>query len=292
MKKLTTGALAALLAAATSWALQNDSLTFKDGENPAAGVDVVAVTNDGNRPMGTTDAAGVLAGIDPSFFTMKPQGGDIVIQECDGETKTYLNFSDASADGVCKSLSESGQRKCKCKKAGLWMWGEDVQLASTFPTMYVAGGAGAGAVALLLLSGGEDSPAATPTPISTPDVAPPPPPTSFMCVFDIMIVSVQDPAEHRQWTGDPPRELKVTVNGGTITIEGAEPWVTVNGTYDASTGNFNTMGMGVIADRNATATFQGTIQDDRITGTVVWGANGGLPGRKPIKFEIQGNKIR
>lgn len=287
----------AVLCLGLAWNLgagQSDSLTFKDGKKAAAGLEVLAYTPDGPKPLGKTDAGGVLAGIDPSFFTMKPHGSDVIVQECDGETKTYLNFSEASDDGVCKSLSESGsERKCKCKALGLWIWGKDVQIGSTFPILYVVGGGAAGALVAIVASGGSDaSSVTTPTSSPVPSAGSPTPSaeTSFMRTYQITITRIVDPAGHLEFSGQPPPQLKVTVNGGNILIEGADPWVPVTGSYNPSTGAFSAAGMGTIAGRpNVRATFEGTLSNGTIRGTVVWGANGGLP-NSPIQFEIEGSE--
>ena len=175
MRTLTSVVVLLLTATAgLAFGQQSGSLTIKDGKDVVEGARVFVQTNDGSQELGTTSSAGALAGIDPSWFTVKPQG-DVIIRECTQSTEVYLNTSDDSAEESCKKIADEdgNEEDCNCRRTGAFVWSQNMvlQIGSTFPWPWVAAGAG-GAVGVVALAGGDDSPQPTTTfPVTTsPDI--------------------------------------------------------------------------------------------------------------------------
>lgn len=295
-----TSVVVLLASAGLAFGQQTGSLTIQDGKDAVENARVFVHTNDGSEALGTTGSAGVLAGIDPSWFTAKPQG-DVIVRECREGTEVYLNTSDASAEDSCKKIDEEdgSEEDCNCRRAGAFVWSRNMtlQIGSTFPWPWVAGGAG-GALGVVALTGGDDDPqpgTTFPSVVSTPD--PPQPTTSIVtwtCQYNVQFQFTGGSMELYMEVGPPATMLEVTVNGSSITVRGLgnHSFVTVNGSHTASTGAFTANGLGNFGDfQNVPFTFTGTATENGpISGTLQAGPGGSLPGDVFVEWNVSGQK--
>lgn len=277
---------------------------------PAEGVDVFAVTADGQQSMGTTGANGVL-GFDPALLTGKVRV-QVAVKECPDAREVYLVSRD-TRDACSEAEDDSDEEDCRCDVAGAIWWGSSlgvdvVDLTAsgasaplTSNPFFWGGLGGAGAATAIAVGSGGSETATTTPPVaatSTTTTSAPPTTTSSTAVdltgiYDLDIVGVNDPDGHRSRTGDPPDHIDIEENGGNFTADGAPPWIRCTGTIDAA-GRFRCTGMGTVAGRPGTmVSFEGTIQRAApysLTGTYRMGTNGGLPGGRSIDFMLEGRK--
>ncbi len=109
--------------------------------------------------------------------------------------------------------------------------------------------------------------------------------------FGVHLVVVYDKAGHITFIG-MPEDLMINILGGSISIEGPHPWVNVSGDYDEDSGAFSASGTGTVAGFPGIAvTFEGTLDENGVTGEYTMGANGGLPDNEPIKYSVEGQRI-
>ena len=82
------------------------------------------------------------------------------------------------------------------------------------------------------------------------------------------------------------------MSGSTITCTGPAPWVTVAGTFNATTGAFSMTGRGTVADRpNVGVRFEGTLTTaGQLRGDYTMGTGGELPGGRPIVYDVSGQR--
>ena len=298
MRTLTSVVVLLLTATAgLAFGQQSGSLTIKDGKDVVEGARVFVQTNDGSQELGTTSSAGALAGIDPSWFTVKPQG-DVIIRECTQSTEVYLNTSDDSAEESCKKIADEdgNEEDCNCRRTGAFVWSQNMvlQIGSTFPWPWVAAGAG-GAVGVVALAGGDDSPQPTTTfPVTTSPDIPSIPTTSFTCQYNVQFQFTDGSMELYMEVGPLATMIEATVNGSSITVRGLgnHSWVTLTGSYTSSTGAFTATGMGNFGDfQNVPFTFTGTATEDGpISGTLKAGPGGTLPGDIFVEWRVTGQK--
>ena len=300
MRTLTFIGVVVLVTAAAvlSFGQQSGSLIIKDGKDVVEGAQVFVHTNDGPQALGTTGTTGALAGIDPSWFTVKPQG-DVIVRECAQGTEVYLNTSDDSAEETCKKISDENgnERDCECRRAGAFVWSQNMalQIGSTFPWPWVVGGAG-GALGVFALSNGDDSPQPTttspsPTITTSPDI---PPTITFTSQYNAQFQFTDGSMELYMAVGPLASMIEATVNGSSITVRGLgnHSWVTVTGNYTSSTGAFTATGMGNFGDfQNVPFTFTGTATESGpISGTLKAGPGGNLPAGVFVEWRVSGQK--
>ena len=107
----------------------------------------------------------------------------------------------------------------------------------------------------------------------TPSPVPPP---AASTTYNVVLSVTADASAHEQLTRyTTVRQIVCSLNGSTLTITGAAPWVTVTGNLNAN-GTFTATGQGTVAGRaNVTVTVTGTAAGNSISGTIVLGP--GLP---------------
>ena len=109
--------------------------------------------------------------------------------------------------------------------------------------------------------------------------------------FGVHLTVVYDKAGHITFIG-MPEDLLINILGGSISIEGPHPWVNVSGDYDEDSGAFSASGTGTVAGFPGIAvTFEGTLDENGVSGEYTMGANGGLPSNEPIRYSVEGQRL-
>jgi len=197
---------------------------------------------------------------------------------------------------------------CDRKFAGVFWAHRARRLAIDIPagTMQVAnsgmstamkaglGAAGAGGALIALAAGGGDANPGSPGTPSTPTTPTTPtfsPPGSYPSTISIQ----SDPGEHGPFIALPSSlVLTVALSGTTMTIAGpsGSNWVTVTGPYDATTRRATLTGTGTVAGRsNVGVRFDVTFSESgALTGTLVMGTGGELPGGLSTTYGVTGQK--
>ena len=108
--------------------------------------------------------------------------------------------------------------------------------------------------------------------------------------YQIQLIVIIDEDGHATFVG-MPEQLLVEIFGGSININGPRPWVNVSGDYDEATGAFSATGSGTVAGFPGIAViFEGSLDETGVSGEYTMGAEGGLPGGKPIVFSVNGQR--
>jgi plastocyanin len=119
-----------------------------------------------------------------------------------------------------------------------------------------------------------------------------------MIDVELMTDAEKDPAGHEPFTqiAATVTQLKLTLLGGSIVIEGDGNWIEVSGSIGED-GNVSASGTGEAAGfTGVSALFEGTIMRDEtgmpvsITGNYTVGGNGALPGGEPVIYMVMGGE--
>jgi hypothetical protein len=271
--------------------------------NPVAKVDIFLYANQGKQRLGSTGSEGIL-GFDPSLLTGKRQV-ETYVRECPDRTELILVPADATLgeeDKDCRDSNENSEDDCSCYAAGIWIPPYNalvVDLRSApvldFSNPIVLGGTiGAAAVTTLVVaSGGGDSssstfapPPSTATGSSDPVIVAITPDGAYALVE---VTVVEDEAPHHIWVRlDQATGFNVETMGNNIYFRGNPPWVDVMGPFNSTTGAFTATGSGVVAGyNNVSVHFEGTASNDAVSGYVIMGAAGELPGGQYIKYFVR-----
>jgi hypothetical protein len=145
------------------------------------------------------------------------------------------------------------------------------------------------------------TPTPTPTPLltHTPTSTPTPTPTptqKFVSTLDYLgdylsSMIVEEDVDHHEEHINMADQILLNFTNGSIRIQGPFPWVTVTGEISQE-GIFDASGWGTVAGySNIKVTFQGSISNGHLEGSYTMGANGGLPGGKPIIYGVNGDRL-
>jgi hypothetical protein len=105
----------------------------------------------------------------------------------------------------------------------------------------------------------------------------------------VEVTVVEDEAPHHIWVRlDQASGFNVETTGNNIYFRGNPPWVDVMGPFNSTTGAFTATGSGVVAGyNNVSVHFEGTASNDAVSGYVIMGAAGELPGGQYIKYFVR-----
>lgn len=151
-----------------------------------------------------------------------------------------------------------------------------------------AAGGGSSSTATMSSTTASDPITSAPAPTPTPAFDP-------TGTYDANASVNYDPAQSAIYIGLAPHQvLGVSWDGSIMTISGTSGsnWVTVSGSWDSSSGNFNLTGHGTVAGYpDITEQFQGTLSSDgHLIGDYSMGTGGHLPGGTPTAYTIDGHK--
>lgn len=201
-----------------------------------------------------------------------------------------LNFAAAKASfGGCGSMWTNE-----------WVWVAIGGVASTVAV--TAGGGGSSSVAPAAVTppvvaapaATNTTPTLTPTP-AAPAPAPGPATIDAGGAYDVGICTVVfDPASHNNVLRlcELVRQILASASNGGVTFTANAPWVTIGGTYNTTTGEFNLSTTGVVAGfSNVSVTLRGNVTAAGVfVGELTMGANGVLPGGQPVRYEFRAQK--
>lgn len=281
-------------------------LTIQNNGAPVPGARVfLQLANRGKVAVGTTDAKGesTLALDIANLGKVRMQ---VHVDNCPTGSEVIIAEPGTTPDA---------NRECSRRLAGFWTWGDKclkLDLAKSGiggcglatlrnRALLVGGGAvavGTGVAVTRNRPGTPDIPPSTPAPTSPPPPTPPPsaPDPNGTYVLEIFVLS--DPGGHASFVLlQNLRMFLVQVAAARIAFIASPPWVNTEGTYNSSSGAFNTTGIGTVAGfSNVMVSFNGTLSfpspgaKARITGQVSMGNRGELPGGQAIVYGLNGQQ--